>query len=290
MPSITTPDLDQHYEEWGRTDGRTILLLHGWPDDASTWVPIAQVLAQAGNRVIAPTWRGFGETFFVHDAVPRHGNSALLAMDMIALLDALGIEQCAVAGHDWGSNVAEALTVGWPARIERLAMLSTPPRLGGMPTPSFEQAQRYWYHWFMAAPRGEEAIRRDRCGFAHLHWVNWAPKGWFDEETFARVARSFHNPDWVDVTLHSYRSRWGSADPDPRSVWLEDKVKATKTIHHPALFIKGDEDGVTCQQSFEPVPLKFDGPFDMIGLPGVGHFPTREAPATVADLLLQFFS
>ncbi|WP_068087145.1 alpha/beta fold hydrolase [Novosphingobium rosa] len=290
MPSVTTTDLDQNYEELGAGDGKVVLLLHGWPDDASTWTPIAKALTLAGHRVIVPAWRGFGQTFFLHDAVPRHGNSALLAMDMIALLDALQIERFAVAGHDWGSNVAEALAVGWPARVERLAMLSTPPRLGGMLTPSFEQAQRYWYHWFMATPRGEQAVREDRHGFAHVHWVNWAPGGWFDEETFTRVAKSFDNPDWVEVTLHSYRSRWGSAEPDSRSVWLEDKVKATQTIHHPALFIKGDEDGVTCQSSFDPVPSKFSGPFELIGLPGIGHFPTREAPATVTDLLLRFFS
>ncbi|WP_241126930.1 alpha/beta fold hydrolase [Novosphingobium terrae] len=290
MPTVTTPDLDQHYEERGPIDGEVIVLLHGWPDDASTWDPIADALAQAGFRVITPTWRGFGASYFLHDAIPRHGNSALLAMDMIALLDALEIERCAVAGHDWGSNVAEALAVGWPNRIERVVMLSTPPRLGGIPTPSFEQAQRYWYHWFMATSRGEQAVRADRKGFAHIHWVNWAPAGWFEEDTFVHVAKSFNNPDWVDVTLHSYRSRWGNAEPDPRSVWLEDRVRVASTIHQPTLFIKGDEDGVTCQQSFEAIPSKFSGPFELVGLPGVGHFPTREAPSKITELLLRFLS
>ena len=290
MPTAQTEDLDIAYESAGPAGGPPVLLLHGWPDDASTWDEVGTALRDAGFRTIVPTLRGFGGTRFRTDNAPRTGNSAIHAMDMIALMDTLGIERFAVAGHDWGSNIAEALAVGWPDRIQRLAMLATPPRLGGMPTPPFHQAQRYWYHWFMATERGAEAVRADRRGFARIHWEDWAPKGWFDEATFAEVAKSWDNPDWVDVTLHSYRSRWENAVPDPRSDWLETKIKATTTLSLPTLFIKGDVDGVTAQDSFDKVPAKFDGPFEMVGLPGVGHFPQREAPTAVADLLVAFLS
>ena len=290
MRTIDAGDLLVALEEQGPEDGEAVLLLHGWPDDASTWDGVAPVLAASGLRVLVPTLRGFGGTRFRDDAAPRLGNSGVHALDMIALADALGLERFAVVGHDWGSNIAEALAVGWPERVERIAMLSTPPRLGGMPTPPFEQAQLYWYHWFMATPRGEKAVRDDPHGFAHIHWENWAPKGWFDEAVFRRVARAFDNPDWVDVTLHSYRSRWENAAPDPRSEWLETKIKATTTLSLPTLFIKGDVDGVTRQESFAPIPKKFDGPFEMVGLPGVGHFPQREAPRDVAALLTGFLN
>lgn len=288
MPSIAAGDLDLAYSVSGPDDGPPVLLLHGWPDDASTRDGVTPVLAKAGYRVLVPTLRGFGDTRFRDAQAPRTGNSVIHAVDMIAFLDTLHIERAAVVGHDWGSNIAEALAVGWHDRIERIAMLATPPRLGGMPTPPFHQAQRYWYHWFMATERGAEAVRADPHGFAHIHWRNWAPKGWFDEATFHRVARSFDNPDWVDVTLHSYRARWENAAPDQRSEWLETKIKATTKLSLPTLFIKGDEDGVTAQDSFEHVPSKFDGPFEMIGLPGVGHFPQREAPSQVAALLTDF--
>ncbi|WP_240663602.1 alpha/beta hydrolase [Sphingomonas sp. UV9] len=141
MPILTTEDLALAYADTGPRDGPPVLLIHGWPDDASTWDAVLPALHQAGLRTIVPTLRGFGDTRFVGDA-PRTGNSAILAMDMIALMDALGIETFMVTGHDWGSNTAEALAVGWPDRVERMAMLATPPRLGGMPTPPFEQAQR----------------------------------------------------------------------------------------------------------------------------------------------------
>jgi pimeloyl-ACP methyl ester carboxylesterase len=290
MPTAQTEDLDIAYESAGPAGGSPVLLLHGWPDNASTWDGVGTALRDAGFHTIVPTLRGFGGTRFRTDNAPRTGNSAIHAMDMIALMDTLGIERFAVAGHDWGSNIAEALAVGWPDRIQRLAMLATPPRLGGMPTPPFHQAQLYWYHWFMATERGAEAVRADRRGFARIHWENWAPKGWFDEATFAEVAKSWDNPDWVDVTLYSYRSRWENAVPDPRSDWLETKIKATATLSLPTLFIKGDVDGVTAQDSFDKVPAKFDGPFEMVGLPGVGHFPQREAPTAVADLLIAFLS
>ena len=134
MPIQTTDDLELAYADTGPRDGQPVLLIHGWPDDASTWDEVVPALNAAGLRTIVPTLRGFGETRFVRDA-PRTGNSAILAMDMIALMDGLGIETFMVAGHDWGSNTAEALAVGWPGRVERMAMLATPPRLGGMPTP-----------------------------------------------------------------------------------------------------------------------------------------------------------
>ena len=290
MPTIACDDVIIDYHDQGSRSAPVILLLHGWPDDASTWDRVAPVLADAGFRVIVPTLRGFGATRFVDAAAPRTGNSAILAMDAIALLDALGIRRVMVAGHDWGSNIAEALAVGWPERVVRLAMLSTPPRLGGMPTPSFEQAQRQWYHWFMATARGAQAVRDDRKGFAHRHWVNWSPPGWFDEATFRRVARAFDNPDWVDVTLHSYRARWGEAHPDPRSQWLEDKVRATATLDLPALYIQGDADGVNPPEASHDVAAKFAGPFARIRLAGVGHFPQREAPAAVARHLLALFA
>lgn len=277
------------YRDAGPRDGQAVLLIHGWPDDASSWTEVAGQLNNAGLRTITPTLRGFGQTR-LHTGEARTGNSAMLALDMIALMDGLGINRFMVAGHDWGSNTAEALAVGWPDRVERLAMLATPPRLGGMPTPPFEQTQRQWYHWFMATARGAEAVSRDRRSFTHLHWVNWSPPGWFDEATFTQVAASFDNPDWVDVTLHSYRARWGEAEPDPASQWLEDKVKATRTLSLPTIYFQGAVDGVNPPSASKSVPQKFTGPFAFIELAGVGHFPQRENPDAVARHLIHLFT
>jgi len=126
----------------GPKSGRAILLAHGWPDDASAWDAVTPALNEAGSRTIAPMYRGFGRTQFLSAKALRTGNVGILVMDAIGLMDALSIERFYVAGHDWGSNVAEALAVGWSDRVQRIAMMSTPSRLGGLQTPSFEQARR----------------------------------------------------------------------------------------------------------------------------------------------------
>jgi pimeloyl-ACP methyl ester carboxylesterase len=286
MPTIQTERLEIAYDDEGPTDGPVVLLLHGWPDDASTWTPIMPVLNDAGWRTIAPMARGFGGTRFLSPDTPRTGNTAMLALDAIEMLEALGVDAFSVAGHDWGANIAEMLAVGWPNRVDSIAMLSTPPRLGGLSTPPFWHARLQWYHWFQATDRGAQAVRNDGKGFARIMWETWSPKGWFDDADFDRVAASFENPDWLDVTLHSYRSRWDEADPDPDSRWLDDKVKATRTLDLPTLYVQGELDGVNRPAASESVHEKFTGPFERIILTGVGHFPTREAPADIATLLL----
>src|SRR6202012_4572352 len=115
---------------------------------------------------------------------------------------------------------------------------SHPPRLGGPKPPPFWRARLQWYHWFQATKLGADAVRKDPKGFARIMWETWSPPGWFDDATFERVSTSWDNPDWVDVTLHSYRSRWGEAEPDAASEWLDGKVMATTTLALPALFFQ----------------------------------------------------
>jgi pimeloyl-ACP methyl ester carboxylesterase len=290
MAKIRTSLLEIAYRDDGPRDGNVVLLLHGWPDDSSTWDGIIPILNDAGLRTIAPTTRGFGETRFLSSETPRTGNTAMLVLDTIEMLDALGVAKFSVAGHDWGSNMAETLAVGWPDRVDRIAMLSTPPRLGGVPNSPFWHARLQWYHWLQATKRGAQAVRDDHKGFARIMWETWSPEGWFEDATFETVSASFDNPDWVDVTLHSYRARWDEAEPDPASKWLDDKVKATKTLSLPTIYILGELDGVNPPKTSEKIAAKFSGPFERIVLPGVGHFPMREAPAEVGGRLVKHFS
>jgi pimeloyl-ACP methyl ester carboxylesterase len=286
----STELLNVAFRHDGPAGGPVVVLLHGWPDDATTWDDVIPHLAAAGYRVIAPWLRGFGTTTFLYDSTPRTGNSGIHALDIMGLLNTLGINACSVIGHDWGANIAEALAVGWPERISQIALLSTPPRLGGMPTPPFWHAQLEWYHWFQATKRGETAVRQDPVGFAKIMWDNWSPKGWYSPETFDAVAQSWKNPDFVDVTLHSYRSRWDEAEPDEQSRWLEEAVKSTKTLSLPALYVQGEADGVNPPAVSENVHEKFTGPFTRIVMPGVGHFPSREAPESLVTQLLAFLT
>ncbi len=288
MPHVDTDNLRIGFIESGDKHGRPVLLLHGWPDDASTWESVSERLVGRGLRLIAPYLRGFGSSIFRNKDALRTANSGILAMDAIALMDSLGIETFSVVGHDWGAGVAEGLAVGWPQRVDKIALLSSLPRMGGLKTPSFKQAQRYWYHWFMATKRGAEGVASDPHGFARIQWDNWGPEGWFDESTFNAVSKSFDNPDWVNVTLHSYQARWGEAEVDPASHWLEDRIKETKSLSLPTLYFQGLEDGVNPPELSEHLHEKFSGPFQRITLQNVGHFPQREDPETVARELAIF--
>ena len=168
-------------------------------------------------------------------------------------------------------------------------MLSTPSRLGGLATPTFDVARLYWYHWFQATKRGAEAIAKDTTGFARIMWETWSPPGWFDDAMFRRVAASFANPDWTAVTIHAYRSRWGEAAFDPRSTKLEAAIKSTKRLTTPTVFFHGARDGVTPPRITETMPQTFVGPFERIVIDGAGHFLPREAPEVVGPKLVEHF-
>ena len=290
MKIVTTKSLRIEVSISGLESGRPILLIHGWPDDATTWRRVSGHLNEAGFKTIAPMLRGFGRTRFLSSRTRRTGNVGILALDAIELMDALRIDKFFVAGHDWGSNVAEALALCWPNRVEKISMLSSPSRLGGLKSPPFEIARLYWYQWFQSTKRGAEAIAQNPKGFARLMWETWSPPGWFSEEIFENVSKSFTGPDWVSVTLHSYRSRWGEAPLDPCSLEIEAKIKNAKSLSTPTLFIHGGSDNVTPPCLTERMADKFVGPFERIVLEGVGHFPTREAPERVSRLLIEHFT
>ncbi len=120
-------------------------------------------------------------------------------------------------------------------------------------------------------------------------WETWSPPGWFSDVEFASVAASFESPDWVEVTLHSYRSRWGEAEPDPTIAWLGERVKGTGSLALSTIYLQGELDGVNPPTVSEKVGQKFTGSFERVVISGVGHFLTREAPKEVSMRLRAHF-
>src|SRR5579884_2061888 len=111
-PKATSPPLKQihagvldiGYAEAGPPDAPAVILLHGWPYDIHSYVDVSPLLASAGYRVIVPYLRGYGATRFLSNQTIRNGQQSALAVDAIALMDALGIRQAIVAGYDWGAR------------------------------------------------------------------------------------------------------------------------------------------------------------------------------------------
>jgi len=285
---VDTPLLHVACRCGGDPSAPPVLLLHGWPDDASTFDAVAPSLHAAGWRTFAPFLRGFGDTRFRRHDTTRSGEIPALAQDALDLADTLQLGRFAVVGHDWGARAAYVLAALFPQRIRCCAALSVPWSPGPPPTPALPQVQAFWYQWFMATERGAEALRRDGPAFARHMWDTWSPPGWFDDATFARVARSFDSPDWPDVTLHSYRVRWGHAAPDPRYAGLAARLREVRTIGVATCMLQGDSDRVILPGSSQGLEANFDGPYERQLLERVGHFPTREAPHDVGERLARF--
>lgn len=283
-----TSSLRMGFIAGGPADGVPVLLLHGWPDDASTWDAIAPALHDAGFRTIAPWLRGFGPTRFRSGTTMRSGEIAAMAQDVLDLADVLGIQRFAVAGHDWGARIAYLLAATHPQRLTHCAALSLGWSPGALATPDFEQAQAFWYQWFLATDRGAETLRTRGKDFARRMWDTWSPPGWFDDATFAAVARAFENPDWADVTLHSYRVRWEGAERDPVHAALSRRALEARQIHVPTLTIQGGDDRCILPFTSEGKEAHFAASYERQVLDGVGHFPTREAPQEIARRLRAF--
>lgn len=284
-----TPLLDIAYETGGPEDGPPVFLVHGWPDDVRTYDGVRPALHAAGFRSYVPWLRGFGPTRFVSSSTPRSGQIAAMAQDILDFADALAINRIRIVGHDWGARIAYFLAAIEPVRVERMVTMSAGWDPGPWKTPALPQARNFWYQWFMCTERGADVVRHHGRDFARFQWQTWSPPGRFDESTFAITARSFENSDWADITLHSYRVRWDEADPDPRYTELERQQQAVTEISVPTLLIHGAEDGCVAASTSEGKERHFTGQYERRVLPGIGHFPTREAPLKVAEWIVKFF-
>ena len=289
MKFVDTSLLRVAYEEWNSAGCATVILVHGWPDSPRCWSAVAPRLAQAGYRVIVPALRGYSPTTFLRAETPRTGQLASLGRDLIEFVDALGISRPALVGHDWGAR-AVAIACGLkPGIASHLVMLSVGY---GTNLPdqviSLEQAHRYWYHWLMATPRGDSIVRHDRRNFSRMMWDLWAPNGWYQPAEFEATADAFDNDDWADIVLHSYRHRWGHAPGDPAYAADELALNPAPVLSVPTLMLHGEADGVSSLATSANKEAFFSGPYQRRLLPGVGHFPQREAPERVADEVLAF--
>lgn len=287
MEYVNTDRLRIAFRQHGDPQGEPLILLHGWPDDLHTWDGMLLALAGAGYRLIAPSLRGFGETRFLEAATPRSGQLSALAQDLLDFASALGIERFNVVGHDWGARAAYNAALLAPKRVMRCMALSVG---WGTNDPhqilSLYQARNYWYQWFLGTDRGAEALRKERREFALLLWRTWSPSWHFGEGVFHDAMHAWDNPDWVDVTVHSYRHRWGLAVPDPAYSLQEDRLRRESVISVPTLTLHGTEDGANSPQTSEHKEHLFSGPYHRALLAGLGHFPQREDPDAVASALL----
>lgn len=171
--------LDVGYVEAGPADGPAVVLLHGWPYDIHSFVDVVPILVKVGFRVIVPHLRGYGTTRFLSSETMRNGEPAALAVDVVALIDALGIQQATLAGYDWGARTANIVAALWPERVKAMVSVSgyliSSQASGKMPLPPSAELQ-WWYQFYFATERGKEGYARNRHDFAKLIWKLASPK------------------------------------------------------------------------------------------------------------------
>ncbi|HEU5195455.1 MAG TPA: alpha/beta hydrolase [Methylomirabilota bacterium] len=276
-------------EESGAPGGRPVVLLHGFPYDVHAYDEVAPRLAAAGCRVIVPYLRGYGPTRFRSAETLRSGQQAVLAHDLLALLDALQIRAAVLAGYDWGGRAACIVAALWPERARGLVsgggynIQDVARSLEPQPP---ERELNNWYQYYFHNERGRAGLAKYRYELGKLLWRLWSPTWRFDEATYTRTAASFENPDFVEVVIHSYRVRYMLAAGDPAAEDTERRLAAQPPISVPTIVLHGHDNGVSPVVTSERHARHFKGPYERRVIDGVGHNLPQEAPAEFAAAVL----
>jgi pimeloyl-ACP methyl ester carboxylesterase len=289
LKQIDAGVLNIGYAEAGPADGSPVILLHGWPYDIHSFVDVAPLLASAGYWVIVPYVRGYGTTRFLSDETFRNGQPSAVAVDTIALMDALKIEKATLAGFDWGARTADIIAALWPERCKALVSVSGyligSQESGKMPLPPKAELQ-WWYQFYFATERGRAGYDKYRRDFSRLIWQLASPKWNFDDATFDRSAASFDNPDHVAIVIHNYRWRLGLAEGEPKYGDLDKRLAAAPVITVPTITLEGDANGAPHLEPSSYAKM-FSGKYSHRTITGgIGHNLPQEAPQAFAEAVI----
>ncbi|MBW4696242.1 MAG: alpha/beta hydrolase [Lyngbya sp. HA4199-MV5] len=290
LKQINAGVLNVGYAEAGPANGRPVILLHGWPYDIHSYIDVAPLLASKGYRVIIPYLRGYGTTRFLSSETCRNGQQSALAIDIIALMDALKIEKAVIAGYDWGARTANIIAALWPDRCKGLVSVSGyligSLEANKMPLPPQAELQ-WWYQFYFATERGRAGYEKYRRDFNKLIWKLASPKWNFDDATFDRSAASFNNPDHVSIVIHNYRWRLGLAEGEPQYDEFEKRLVAFPTIAVPTITLEGDANGAPHPEP-SSYAKRFSGKYSHRTIKGgIGHNLPQEAPQEFAKAVTE---
>jgi pimeloyl-ACP methyl ester carboxylesterase len=285
--------LDIAYLDEGPDDGPAVVLVHGFPYDVHAYDKVVPSLVHAGCRVIVPWLRGFGPTRFIDEKTPRSGQQAAIAADLLALMQALGLNRPVLAGYDWGGRAACIVAALWPESVRALLTC------GGYQIQDIAQAlkpahpdqeMRLWYQYYFHNERGRAGLTQNRQSLCRLLWKLWSPDWAFHEATWLKTAPSLDNPDFVAVAIHSYRHRYGFEPGDPAYEAIERQLALRPAIHVPTISLDGASDGVAPAGGSEHHRPLFTAGYEARTLERVGHNVPQEVPQTFAQTVLELYT
>ena len=267
------------YAEDGPPEGKPVILLHGWPYDIHSYVDVAPALAAKGYRVIVPYLRGHGATKFRSAATSRNGQQSAVALDVIALMDALNIPSAVIGGFDWGSRTAAIIAALWPERCKALVAVSgylitnlqanlkpLPPKPntdGGTSTTSPPSAAP------LATGRTPTTSTSSSGKPPHRTGTSPTPP-------MTAPRQRSPTPTTSPIVVHNYRWRLSLANGEPQYDTLEQRLSATPVITVPTITIASDFDGPAIDGT--SYRNKFSGKYSHRILAGIGHNVPQEAP------------
>ncbi len=292
--TIQTEVLDIGYEEAGNSGGFPIILLHGFPYDVRSFDGVVPPLADAGYRVLVPYLRGYGPTRFREPAAPRMAEQAAIAQDVSDFADALGLDQFAVTGFDWGNRAACITAILHPERVRAQVACGgysvqntvTP----GGPAPAALEAL-LWYQWYFNTERGRAGLEANRHDIIRHLWDTFSPAWQYTDAAYDRSAPSFDNPDFVDVVIHSYRHRHVNAPGEERFLEVERQLAQRPQIQVPAIVLRGAESGFG-RPSPDPSgdQRRFPALVARRIVEGAGHDLPAQRPDAVSSALLELLA
>ena len=288
---VQTPVLNIGYEESGDSSGFPIILLHGFPYDVRAWDEVLPPLIEAGYRALVPYLRGYGPTSFRYPESPRMAEQAAIAQDVVDFAEALGIGQFALTGFDWGNRAACITSILHPHMVKALVAIggysvqNTVER--EQPAAAINEARR-WYQWYFNTEQGRVGLEENRRDIIRHLWETWSPKWEYTDEAFNRSAESFDNPDFVEITLHSYRHRHMNVPGEDRFIEVERKLALGPAILVPSIILRGADSGFgTPTENPSGDREKFHELAGARIVMGAGHDLPVQRPDAVSDALLE---
>jgi pimeloyl-ACP methyl ester carboxylesterase len=271
--AIDLPAGTFHYLSWGDEHAAPILLLHGFPDHPHSWAPVAERLAAAGYRAVAPWMRGYFPSVAEgpYD-LPR------LGADAAALAGALADRPIAVVGHDWGAAATYAAIAASPERFACAVTLSVPHPLAfvrALRRPA--QLRRSWYMFLMQVPLAAHLVQRRDFALVDRLWRAWSPGYRLPAHDRERLHRCLAAS--MPAPILYYRA-WARG---PRAA-----LRGLRRITTPVRYLHGADDGCIGPEVATGQERWFCGPHDSAVIDGAGHFLQLEQPAAVATQILSW--
>jgi pimeloyl-ACP methyl ester carboxylesterase len=275
--NVTVGEQTWRYNDSGQ--GRTVVLLHGFPDTPHSYAGIARTLNQAGYRTILPYLRGYHRDTLVRG---RPYDALHLAEDVIGLLDALRLRSAALVGHDWGATLVYGAAALAPDRVGAAVPIAIPHPLTLKPKNAlqalglFVMARHFLY---FQLPWAEAGTRRNGLAYVDKLYGRWAPD-WQGPERDAAVARAkeaFSDPEVLHGAIAYYRGITAKLDR-----------RLTRPIRCPGLMVTGGKDFGGHIGPYEKSRGLFGGGAQLLVMPEAGHWPHREEESLFEDNLLRF--